>query len=441
MNKHFPLRGMTAFLVVWLGQVVSLIGSGLTRFGLTLWVLEHTGSVTQFSLILFFSALPGGLIIPIAGVLSDRFNRRHLMILSDTVAALGTVVALLLILSGQLAVWHIYLITTIQTAASLFQRPAYMASVPLLVPQAQLGRASGLLQVATTLPDIISPIVAGALISFVGLDGLIGIDLITFLFALLTLTLAVIPKPARSQAGAAAAQASFAQDILFGWRYIRARSGFLQLLLYVAAINLVFAMFEALLPPLILSMGDERTLGTVLSLLGVSLLLGSLIMTAWGGPQRRVLGVLAFGFGVGAGIFILGWQTSPWLIAGAGFIALLGVPIMSGCSQAFWLQKVEPDVQGRVSGIRMVIGTSTLPTGFLLAGLLADYVFNPLLTPTGPLASSLGVFFGVGPQRGISLLLVVVGIFTILATLVGLSSSRLRLLDSSAPDAALASAD
>ncbi|MCB8950608.1 MAG: MFS transporter [Ardenticatenales bacterium] len=441
MSQHLPLRGMAAFLVVWLGQVVSLIGSGLTRFGLTLWVLEHTGSVTQFSLILFFSALPGGLIIPIAGVLSDRFNRRHLMIVSDTVAALGTVIALLLILGGRLAVWHIYLITTIQTAASLFQRPAYMASVPLLVPQAQLGRASGLLQVATTLPDIISPIVAGALIGFIGLNGLVAIDLITFLFALVTLALVVIPKPARSQAGAAAAQASFAQDIFFGWRYIRARSGFLQLLLYVAAINLVFAMFEALLPPLILSMGDERTLGIVLSLLGASLLLGSLIMAAWGGPRRRVFGVLTSGFAVGVGIFVLGWQTSPWLVAGVGFVALLSVPIMSGCSQAFWLEKVEPDIQGRVSGIRMVVGTSTLPIGFLLAGLFADYVFNPLLTSTGPLASLPGVFFGIGPQRGISLLLVVIGVLTILVTLAGLSSARLRLLDRSAPDAALASAD
>lgn len=441
MSKRFPLHGATAFLVIWLGQVVSLIGSGLTRFGLTLWVLQHTGSVTQFSLILFFSALPGGLIIPIAGVLSDRFNRRHLMILSDTVAALGTVVALLLILSGQLAVWHIYVITTIQTAASLFQRPAYMAAVPLLVPQAQLGRASGLLQVATTLPDIVSPVVAGALIGFIGLEGLITIDLVTFLCALLALALAAIPKPARSAAGAAAAQASFAQDMVFGWRYIRARPGFLLLLLYVATVNLAFAMLEALLPPLILSMGDERTLGSVLSLFGASLLLGSLIMAAWGGPQRRVSGVLGFGFGVGAGIFLLGWQSSPWLVAAAGFIALLGVPIMSGCSQALWLQKVEPDVQGRVSGIRLLIGTSTLPAGYLLAGLLADHVFNPLLTPAGPLASSLGVIFGVGPQRGIGLLLAAIGALIVLATLAGLSSARLRLLDSSIPDAALASAD
>ena len=175
------------FLTVWLGQSVSLIGSGLTSFALGVWVFERSGSITQFALIGLFAVLPRVLLSPLAGIIVDRWDRRRAMILSDAGAGLCTLSVVLLMTAGRLEVWHIFLLTAASSAFSALQWPAYMAAITLLMPKQHLGRANGLVQLGRALSEILAPALAGILMSVIGLQGVILIDFATFGFAVLTL--------------------------------------------------------------------------------------------------------------------------------------------------------------------------------------------------------------------------------------------------------------
>src|SRR5215213_5137860 len=192
---------LRTFIIVWFGQLVSLVGTGLTSFGLGVWVFQRTGSATEYALISVFAVLPGILLSPVAGVIVDRHDRRKIMILSDSVAALSTLVIALLYVSGTLAVWHIYISAMVSSASSAFQFPAYSASTSLLVPKQHLGRASGMMRSASAISLIISPALAGVLVVQIGLQGIIAIDFSTFLVAMLALAVVRFPAvPRRADA-------------------------------------------------------------------------------------------------------------------------------------------------------------------------------------------------------------------------------------------------
>lgn len=429
-------RGIFTFALIWFGQLISLVGSGLTRFALSVWVFQQTGAVLDYSLILFFSVLPSGLALPLAGALADRWDRRKMMILSDSVAALATLTIVILIFTDQLAIWHIYVAVTIQATAASFQWPAYIAALPLLVPKQHLGRASGLVLLARATSETVAPLFAAALLALVKLDTIILADLVTYLFAVTTLLLVRFPKPRRTAAGIAG-QGSLRQEMRYGRAYIRERPGLLALLVYFATLNFALAMLQVLLPPMILSFTSEQVLGLILSAAGAGMLTGGVVMSVWGGPRRRVYGVLAIGLIMSLGLVLSGLRPSPLLIAVGSFIALFGTPIMSGSSQAIWAVKVEADLQGRVTGIRTLWGSLTLPLAFFLAGPLADYVFEPLLAREGLLAGSVGQVIGVGPGRGIALLLILTSILPVLASVLGYLYPRLRLVEDELPDVIL----
>ncbi|MBA3533528.1 MAG: MFS transporter [Ardenticatenales bacterium] len=424
---------MSTFTLIWLGQLISLVGTGLTRFTLGVWVFQETGSVTRFALIALFATLPTGLFLPVSGALVDRWNRRWVMMISDSIAALATLGLLFFYLTGHLVTWHIYVAVAIQAAASAFQWPAYAASIPILVPKEHLGRASGMVQSAHALTEIAAPALGGALLGAVGLQGVIALDLLSFLFAVTMLLLVRIPQPARTTAGAAG-QGTLRHESLYGWRYILARPGLLALLTYFATINFVYAMSQVLITPLVLSFTTEQVLGLVLATGGAGAVLGSALMAVWGGPRRRVYGVLLFGSLMSLSLFIMGARPVAFLVAVGSFISLLGVPIISGCNQAIWMQRVEPDLQGRMAAIRAFLGASTLPTAYLLAGPLADRIFEPLLRANGPLAGSVGQVIGVGPGRGIAFLLMILGLIPLLASFIAYRYPRLRFVEDDLPD-------
>ncbi len=182
------------FLTVWVGQFVSTLGSSLTAFAAAWWVFERTGSATQFSLTVLFEVLPFVVLSPFAGVIVDRYSRRQVIILSDTVAALSSGLLLLLLLAGRLEVWHVYLATLFNSVANVFQGPAYGASISLLVPKERLGRANGLVQLSRASGRLVAPVAAGFLLAVLGLEGVIAVDLVTFAVALATLLLVRFPK-------------------------------------------------------------------------------------------------------------------------------------------------------------------------------------------------------------------------------------------------------
>jgi MFS family permease len=425
---------MRTFFVVWSGQLVSLVGSGLTGFALAVWVYQETGSATKLSFVLMATLLPQLIVSPFAGALVDRWDRRWAMILSDAGAAVGTLVIAVLLLTDSLVLWHLYVALSFSSIFAAFQWPAYSAATTLLVSKAQYGRAAGLGQLAEAIGQVISPVLAGLLLVTIGLGGVILIDFVTFLFAVTTLLVVRFPKPERSQAGAVGS-GSLWSEARFGLRYILDRPGLRALLTYFSTINLLFGFVSVLFFPLVLSFASEAAVGAAFSLGAVGMVVGSLVMSAWGGPKRRIHGVLWFHLLVVAGVTISGFRPSLALISISVFIVFFGIPIGGGSSQAIWQAKVEPDVQGRVFAVRRVFAQASTPIAYLLAGPLADNVFEPLLAEGGGLAGSVGRLIGIGPGRGVAFMFILVGLGGIVATFAAWSYRPLRNLEDDIPDA------
>src|ERR1051325_2170303 len=419
--------GMRSFLLVWFGQVVSLIGSGLTGFALGVWTYQQTRSVTQLSLIALCSRLPGIVVSPLAGALVDRFDRGLVLILCQLGSGASILSMFLALLVGHLSLWHICIALTINSALGAFQWLAFSATVTLLVPKRHLGRAKGMVATRDALWLLLSPLLGGVLLVLIKVQGIFLIDFATFIFAVITLLLVRIPQPLKSQQESTTD--SLFKQITYGCSYVIKRPGLLGLLLFFACTNFLGGFLTVLTAPLILSFTNGAVLGMVLSIGGSGLLVGSLVMSAWGGPGRRICGV--FGFEVlGAVCLVLaGFSASAKLVAVAAFFFYFSRPFINGCSQAIWQSKIPPELQGRAVAVRRVLAWSTLPLAYLLAGPLADYVFEPLLSARGPLASSVGHVIGTGPGRGIGLLFMILGLLVLLIVSIGYSYSRLRLVE------------
>jgi DHA3 family macrolide efflux protein-like MFS transporter len=434
MTKRKTLSELRTFLTIWFGQLISLAGSRMTSFALGVLVYEQTKSATKFALISLSASLPAILIAPFAGALVDRWDRRKTLIFSDFGASLCTLTLAFLLFTQRLQIWHIYIAAAFQAAFSAFQWPAYSAAVTLLVPKRQLGRVSGLVQFSEATAQTIAPLIAGVLILSVNIWGVLLVDYATFLFAVSMLLLIRIPRPAPLD-DAVVDKRSLWREAAYGWSYITTRRGLFGLLIFFASTNFLTGMAIALFTPLILSFASPAVLGMVLSTAGAGMLVGSLVMSMWGGPTRRAYGVIGFELLAGICTIIGGLRPSARLIAFTTFVFSLCLPIVLGCSQAIWQSKVAPGVQGRVFAVRRMIAWSTLPLAYAVAGPLADRVFNPLLTVGGPLSGTVGRVIGVGPGRGIGMLFIVLGLCVCLTALAGYLYHPLRMVEEELPDA------
>ena len=428
-----PLQDMRTFLVVWAGQLVSLIGTNLTGFALAIFVYLETGSATQLSLILLASQVPQLVMTPVAGALVDRWDRRIAMILSDAGAGASTLVIAALLLTDRLEVWHLYPLLGMASLFQAFQWPAYSAATTLLVPKAQYGRASGLVQLAEAVGQVIAPAVAGAVLALAGLGAVVAIDVVTFVVAVATLLVVRFPRPETSRQGAAA-RGSLWAETRFGFSYLRRRHGLLALLWYFAALNLTLGAVGVAFFPLVLGFASEAGAGVVVSIAAVGMVLGSLIMSAWGEPQPRVYGVYLGSAGLGVALVVLSLRPSLALVASAGLVGFMLVPIANGSSQAIWQAKVEPDVQGRVFAVRRLLAQATGPLAILAVGPLIDNVFAPAMAEGGALAGSIGSVIGVGPGRGAALMIMVLGAATVAVTATAMAYRPVRHLETDVPD-------
>ena len=426
---------MRPFLTIWTGQLISMLGSGLTSFALGVWIFQQTGRVTPFALTVLFGSLPRILLLPLAGSLADRWNRRWMMFLADTGSALTTLAVVLLLAFGSLQIGHIYLLVILSSFFAAFQEPSYSASVTMLVPKKNLGRANGLLQLSQALETIATPLIAGVLFVAIDLRGILMIDFVTYFAALAALLIVRIPQPKVEQA-AGETKSSVWKDFSFGWSYLRCRPGLFGLLLYYAMVNFLLNLSGVLMGPLVLSNHSASVFGTVQTTAGVGMLLGSIVISAWGGPKGRripsVIGYIAVSI---LGLIIAGLGINP-LFPIAGYLVLLFfVPLASGSSQAVFQTKVAPQVQGRVFSVRSMLSRSMMPLAFLLSGPLADRVFEPLMRQGGPLASTvIASTLGLGPGRGIGLLFIVCGLLALLASLLAYLNPRIRNLEIELPD-------
>jgi MFS transporter, DHA3 family, macrolide efflux protein len=420
------------FFTIWIGQLASIIGSGLTNFGLGVWVLTETGSVTQFALIIMFASVPAIVAAPFAGVIVDKWKRKWLMVISDSIAGISTIMIFVLIYFNVFEVWHLYITAAVSSLFSSFQMPAYQATIPLLVPKAQLGRANGLVQMADALSIVFAPVMAGFLLTSIGIKGILIIDFFTFIIALSTLLFVKFPELSLSEKDPK--KVSFFQDALFGWKYIIDRPGLRGLLVYFAVVNLLLGYFNVLLQPLILSFTNERMLGIALSITGIGMLVGGIAMSIWGGPKNRVLAVIGSGAISGFFLMLLGLKESVLLVTLATCLMFLLLPIGNAASQVIWQSKVPLNVQGRVFALRRMIAISLSPIAYISAGPLVEKVFDPAVQ-NGGFAQGLTKLIGTGNGRGIGLLFILLGVGWIVTSLVTFLNPRVRGLEREIPDA------
>lgn len=420
-DQQTPSNGnMRTFVIIWVGQLFSLLGTAMTQFGITIWAWQETERATALALVGFCGFLPVVLLSPLAGALVDRWNRKLVMMLSDIAAGMGTILLLILYATGHLQIWHLCVITAFEGAFGAFQFPAYSAAISLIIPKEQYGRASGMLSLAHSASGILAPVAAAALLARLGLTSIFAIDVATLILAVSILFFVHIPQPTLTPEEAARPRNSLLEDTLFGFHYVWEHRSLLWLQMTFFAINLIAVFGMTVLNPMILARtgNDEMILGSVQSAGAIGGLIGGLILSAWGGPKRRIYGVLGGMVLISLlGTLPMGLGRTVFVWSAAQFLILFILPILNGSNQAIWQSKVPPALQGRVFSVRLLIAQITAPLGMLLAGPLADYVFEPAMRAGGSLAPTFGWLVGTGPGAGMALMIVISGI---LGTFVGI---------------------
>ena len=429
---------MQTFLIVWLGQVVSLSGTKLTEFALGFWILDQTyqdtGTITQFALTILFMYLPKVIISPLAGIIVDRWNRRSAMIASDFGTGIITLVILSLVWSNNLAVWHIYLALIASSSLNAFQQPAYTAAIAQLVPPKNLSRANGMVQASFAIAKIAAPAIAGLLLKYFGLKTILFIDIITFCVAVLTLISVKFPDFKRYTRAKTKVIDRVIADAIAGWNYIVLRPGLVRLVCFIAISYFTMGMLEVVLWPLLYQPGSTEQLGLVLSVGGCGMLLGSVLMSVWSGPSNRVKAIIAFVGFQGLIVLIGGLKISPFVLAIGIFGYLFSQPIIISCNQAIWQSKVPSRLQGRVFALQQTLERSLAICAYLLAGPLVDNVLNPLMAEGGIVAQAIGRIINTGMGQGVTLLLVLLGMINLMVVAIAYREPRLRYLEQELPD-------
>ena len=407
----------------------------MSDFALTLWAWEATGSATALALVGFFFLVPRIFISLFAGILVDRANRKHLMILGDAIAAASTVGILLLHLTGQLAIWHLYLAASINGGFGQLQQLAYSTSITLLVSPQDYTRANSMNSAVHYGSNIFAPALAGVLYPVIGLEGILSLDLATFGVAIATLWWIQIPQvnegrreaeeaeeveevgAGRINSGGNLQRQPLANgirpnvlwnEITFGIRYIWQRDSLRTLLIVTAlfwfAHDLGGAVDEAMV--LARSDSDARALSSILSLAGIGGITGAVVLTAWGGTKRRVNGMLAgfMGAGIAKTVFGLGRSTNVWLPA--QFCSSLNFPLLGSSETALWMEATPPELQGRVFAANSLVLELVSAIATLIAGLLSDRLLEPAMQSETILSSLFAPIFGDSAGAGIALLYV-----------------------------------
>lgn len=370
-----PHNSLKPFFLIWGGQTVSLLGSQLVQFALIWWLTQTTGSATVLATASLVGMLPQVVLGPFVGVLVDRWNRRLTMLFADSAVALATLVLAYLFWAGAVQIWHVYVILFVRSLAGGFHWPAMQSSTTLMVPQEHLARIQGLNQMVGGGLNVIAAPLGALLLSLLPMQGILAIDVVTALCAILPLLFVFVPQPLRQTA---VSQTSYWADLRAGLRYVWSWPGLLMLMFLAMFINLVLSPAFSLLPLLVAQelQGGAQELGWVQAALGLGVLAGGLLLSVWGGFRRRIHTTLTALIFMGIAVFLLGIAPAGYLMLAIGAAAFFGAmqALVNGPLQAVFQATIEPAMQGRVMTLISSLAAGMAPLGLLIAGPVADLV-------------------------------------------------------------------
>lgn len=425
------INELHVFLVLWSTQSLSALGSSMTNFALVVWSYQQTGSALTTSLLSICSYAPYVLLSMFAGALSDKWDKKVTMLVSDSFAALSTIAVLGLLKTGRLEIWHLYFLNAMNGLMNTIQQPASDVAISLLTPRKHYQRVSGMRSFSNSLVTLLTPILATALLSFTSLETVIFVDLSTFVVAFVSLLCFIrIPAVRKDEA---AMQERLLVSVKRGLDYLKENRGILDLILFLAAINLTASIYNAALPAMLLSRagGGEMVLGTVNTFTGIATVFGSIIVSVIPAPKSRVrviCNTLLFSMSTENFILAFGRSAPVWCLG-----AVLGwicIPVMSANLDVILRSHIPVEMQGRVYSARNTLQFFTIPVGYLLGGILVDRVFEPFMAAYGE-GSLLETLFGTGKGSGAAMLFLFIGVLGVITCLLFRKDQNLWRLERS----------
>ena len=436
------LREMRTFLLLWITQSFSSFGSAMTSYALVIWSYTQKGSALMTALLMVSTYTPYVILSIFAGAFSDRWNKKATMLVCDSVAAVSTVVMFILLKNGLLEIWHLYLINAVNGLMNTVQSPASEVAVSRILPKQHYQRVGGLRYFSNALNSIFVPVIATAVIGIFGLTAVVAIDLATFSAAFLVLALAIkIPEPnkntetgtenAESASENQAEKASLLDSVKGGISFLKNERGLLRLIMFLSSINLIASIYSAALPAMVLSRsyGGEKALGMVNSVIGISMLIGSVLASAVPAPKNRVRTIfLCLFISMGTENIMLALGRSPLVWCVGGFLGYIVVPMMSTNLDAIMRLRVPDEIQGRVYSVRNTFQFFTIPAGYFLGGFLVDKVFEPFMTRFAA-GTFLERIFGSTKGSGAALLFFVIAFAGVAVCIIFRTRRSIRALE------------
>ncbi len=403
-NVFFELRD---FYILWSTQSVSQLGSSITTFALALWLYEKTGSSLSTATLSICSYAPYILMSIFAGALTDQFNKKNTMLGCDMFAVICTITVLVLFRTNRLMVWHLYVLNAISGLMNTVQQPASEVAMTLIIPEKYYQKTSGLRSLSRSLISILNPLIATALYSFAGLNGVIAIDIGSFIVAFVPLLFFIKIPESKSDK-----KENMLGLIKEGLTFLKETPLIMTLILFMSGVNLVASAFDATLPGYVLPnpKGGSSVLGIVTSCSGVAMIIGSLIVSALPKPKDRIKVIyLTMLFSLGTENFLLAFSREPALWCIGQIIGWILVPIMDANLDVILRSTIPVELQGRVYACRNTLQFFTIPIGLFLGGFMVDNVCEPVMRIYGnfPILKTL---FGAGKSSGAALMMFLLGV-------------------------------
>lgn len=402
---NFLTKPFHKFLLLWTGDFISAIGSGLTSFGLGVYIFQQTGKTSLMALVTLLGFLPSILLSIPAGVLADRYDRRLLMVIGDGFSAIGLLFILFCMRNGEAEIWQICVGVAISSIFASLLEPAYRATITDLLPPSEYSKASGLMQVVGSAKYLISPVLAGFLLTMFDVRLLLVLDICTF-FVTVGATLFVRKGIVRK---VAEASVSFSVQMREGLYAVKEQKGIFLLVVMGSLITFCIGFLQTLSSPMVLSFESSATLGTLMSVIASGMLLSSLLLGSVSVKKGyvRILCLSLFGAGIFMAVF--GLRANIWLIGIGGFLFFAMLPFANTSLDFLIRTSIPNELQGRAWGFIGFLSQLGYVVAYAISGLLADYVFTPMLMPHGLLSETVGKIFGTGAGRGIGFLIFLAG--------------------------------